>query len=44
MDFSGSWTTWSFATTYLSSTKEKHLFTFRKVGLLCQRMLKERGS
>jgi hypothetical protein len=31
-------------TTYLSSTKEKHLFTFRKVGLVSQCMFKERGS
>jgi len=44
MDSPGSPTTSSFATTYSSSTKEKPLFTFRQVGLICERMLKERES
>lgn len=42
MESPGSPTTSSFATTYLPSTKEKPLFTFRQVGMICERMLKER--
>lgn len=34
----------SFATTYTPSTKEKPLFTFRQVGLICERMLREREN
>jgi hypothetical protein len=39
----GSPATSNFAT-HSSSTKEKPLFTFRQVGLICERMLTERES
>lgn len=44
MESPGSPTTSSFATTYSQSSKEKPLFTFRQVGMICERMLKERES
>lgn len=43
MESPGSPSTSTFATTY-SSSREKPLFTFREVGLICERMLKERES
>jgi hypothetical protein len=44
VDSPGSPATSRFASTYYSSTKENPLFTFRQVGLICERMLKERES
>nr|ATQ35928.1 akirin [Blattella germanica] len=44
MESPGSPTTSSFATTYSPSTKEKPLFTFRQVGLICERMMNERET
>lgn len=44
MESPGSPTTSSFATTYSPSTAEKPLFTFRQVGIICERMLNERET
>ncbi|XP_014251172.1 akirin-2 [Cimex lectularius] len=43
-DSAGSPSSSTFATTYSSSTRDKPLFTFRQVGMICERMLSERET